>query len=261
MLPKYQPLRVVMLGSGAVATHLSLALVQAHHEIVQVYSRNLANAEELAKQVQASAISNLSNLCPDADIYIVSIKDDAIASFISAVPHQHGIWVHTAGSVDMEILQNYTQRVGVLYPLQTFSKSKSVDFKKIPIGIEASNSADLEIIRNLALSISEQVTEMNAKQRGILHVSAVFACNFVNFMYSTAQEIMAKEHIPFEMIRPLILETAEKAQKHLPKEVQTGPAVRNDIQTLKKHEALLAHSPQWLTIYKNLSQEIAEMYR
>ncbi|MGK6351966.1 Rossmann-like and DUF2520 domain-containing protein [Parapedobacter sp. DT-150] len=252
---------VVLLGSGHVATHLGKALAEAGHRIVQVYSQTLAHAAALAANVNAEAIGDLASLAADADLYIIAVKDDAIEQVAAQLPSSlEGIVVHTAGSVDMNVLAAQAH-YGVLYPVQTFSKAKAVDFSTIPIAVEAADGDTHTRLSKLASSLSSRVFPCDSKQRLSLHVAAVFACNFTNHFYAIGAKILQEHQLDFDLIRPLILETAEKVMVHQPTDVQTGPAVRNDAETMAKHLKLLEGRPQLREIYRKLSREIFESTR
>ena len=249
-------MRITIIGSGNVATHMAAAFKNAGHRIIQVYSPNLQNASMLAYHVGAQAINNLNSILPDTDIFIVSVKDDAIIEMVKALAKHQKLIVHTSGSTNLNDLLAFTGKAGVLYPLQTFSKNREVDFATVPLCIEGSGAdvkADLE---QLAATISKNIYSVNSADRKILHLAAVFACNFPNYLYTIAQQLLAAHKMEFDMLKPLILETAQKVQEQPPASVQTGPAVRNDKVTMDKHLQLLSHQPQLQEIYLLLSQGI-----
>ncbi len=249
-------MKTVLVGSGNVATHIAFAIKAAGLTIVQIWSKHFENANILAQQVQANAISDLCDVDKDADYCIIAIKDDAISDITKALVGFKGIIIHTSGSVNLNVFGNDFEKYGVLYPLQTFSINKAVDFNEIPICIEANAPDVLKSIYQLAKKLSKNVIEVNSEKRKILHLAAVFACNFTNHLYSLSLDLLAAHNLEFDMIRPLILETATKVQNELPRDVQTGPAIRMDEQTLKKHEELLLKQPQLLNIYQTLSESI-----
>ncbi|WP_257666433.1 Rossmann-like and DUF2520 domain-containing protein [Parapedobacter tibetensis] len=250
---------VILLGSGNVATHLGKALTEVGHRIAQVYSPSKTNAELLAEALKAKAIDNLADVDSQADAYIIAVKDDAIAQVASQLPtHLKGLVVHTAGSVDATVLAAYTMHYGVLYPLQTFSKAKAVDFSSIPLAIEGADEATYVQLENLASSLSNRVFPCDSKQRLSLHVAAVFACNFTNYLYSISADILYEHNLDFDVIRPLILETAEKVMIHLPEDVLTGPAVRNDRGTIEKHLEMLEGHPDLKELYARMSKQLRQ---
>ncbi|MES2809692.1 MAG: Rossmann-like and DUF2520 domain-containing protein [Bacteroidota bacterium] len=252
-------MRITIIGSGNVATHLSAAFKNAGHRIVQVYSRSIDNAALLAYHVKAEPIDDLSQIDPETDIFVISIKDDAIGIVAEELAIHQKLMVHTSGATDMYSLLAFSDNVGVFYPLQTFSKTKEVDFRTVPLCIEAADQNIAQKLKELAQSISNSVYDVDSAQRKILHLAAVFACNFPNYLYNIAQQLLAEHNLDFNLIRPLILETAQKALVALPATVQTGPAVRNDKVTMSNHLALLADKPDLQQIYNLLSQGIIKM--
>lgn len=249
-------MKVVIVGSGNVATHLALAFLDADIEVSQVWSNNYGNALNLAAKVSAQAIESLNEVDNDADLLVIAIKDDAIAETLARLVHFKGIIVHTAGSVNLNVFGNKIKNFGVLYPLQTFSKDKTLDFRIIPLCVEANNHETLAFIKAVAIKLSDKVEEIDSERRKVLHLSAVFACNFTNHLYALAANLLAENDLKFDLIKPLIKETASKILTTTPKNAQTGPAVRNDEQTLKSHEAMLVKQPALLEIYKTLSNSI-----
>ncbi len=242
---------IVILGSGNVATHLTQAFLKADAiNVAQVYSRTIENISYLKQKT--SITDNLKDL-KDADIYIISITDDAIAEFSKKLNLNKKLVVHTSGSISMDALKGNFDK-GVLYPLQTFSKGKKIKFKSIPICVEATSKKNLNLLKKLAISISKKVVDFDSKQREKLHLSAVFVNNFVNHLYQVGNEICEQNNVPFEVLQPLIKETAKKITKLSPKDAQTGPAKRNDVKVMKKQLSQLTDSQK--EIYKLLSASI-----
>jgi len=249
-------MKIVLLGSGNVATHLAKALKSKGEEIVQVYSQNLDNATLLAQSIATEAIDDLNKIKQNGDLYIISVKDDAIESVAKSLKNVTGLVVHTSGTTDINILSSQVTKAGVFYPLQTFSKEKEVSFENIPLCIEANDDSQLTILSNLAAKISREVYKLNGEKRKVLHLAAVFACNFPNHLYALANKILSQNDLDFEIIRPLIAETADKVMSNLPENVQTGPAVRADESTLNKHLSMLTDMPEVQNIYQTLSDSI-----
>lgn len=248
-------MKVVCIGSGNVATHLTVALKTTGANIIQIWSRSLDNALVLAAATDAGATSDLEDIDVSADLYLIAVKDDAIPVVSAALAAVQGLVVHTSGATDINVLaalKNY----GVLYPLQTFSKNRPVNFANVPLCIEAGSGVVLEQLKAIAGQLRGAVYEVDSGKRKILHLSAVFACNFVNHLYALGNDILDDHHLDFEMLRPLIMETAEKVQRDSPALVQTGPAIRNDEQTMVKHLELLDGKPQLQEIYQTLSNSI-----
>lgn len=227
---------VVILGAGNVATHLFKAFNKADNIIVnQWFNRNLKSIEAYKNKVDIT--DDLSTL-KDADIYILAVSDDAIAELSSQIPFENRLVVHTSGSVSVYDIDKKHKR-GVFYPLQTFSKDAEMDFKNVPICLETINKECYATIKNLAVAIGSPKKRVNGDQRKILHLAAVFVNNFTNQLYRIGHEITESEGAEFDMLKPLILETAKKVQDLSPFKAQTGPAMRNDKKTIKKHLKLL----------------------
>lgn len=233
-------MRIALIGRGRVATHLLKALLQAGHEVVSVNSRTL---EELPLE---------------ADVYILSVKDSALQDVIrNAVKGREGqLFVHTAGSMSMDLFKGCCARYGVLYPMQTFSLDREVNFREIPLFIEASDAATFQQIRALADSVSQHVYELSTADRRYLHLAAVFACNFANHCYALAADVLAQKGLPFDVMLPLIDETARKVHELHPTDAQTGPAVRGDQNVMNAQSALL--DDRLATIYMLMSESIKD---
>lgn len=252
-------MKIVFLGSGNVATHLAQKLKEAGEEILQVYSRTDANAICLANKVGAEAIKSLKALNTAADVYLLSVKDEAISQLAPALRHVDGLVAHTSGATAIDVLQDL-KNYGVFYPLQTFSKTQTLDLSNTPLCLEANNAENLEILEQLAHKLSKAVYQVDSHQRTILHLSAVFACNFSNHLYGISASIMEEHGLNFDILKPLILETAQKIQSASPTSVQTGPAVRGDEKTMLKHLQLLEGQDDLQTIYKTLSESIKKTH-
>ncbi|MGI4749395.1 MAG: Rossmann-like and DUF2520 domain-containing protein [Janthinobacterium lividum] len=252
-------MRITFIGSGNVATHLGAALKNAGHQIVQVWSRNLQNAALLAYHIKAEPIDQLTALSAETDILIISVKDDALGEVASFITLKKVLVVHTCGAVNMQVLQKYFERCGVFYPLQTFSKVRELDFWSVPLCIESTDKNSTAVLLDLGRTISNQVQLISSDQRKILHLAAAFACNFPNYLYGIAADLLQENQMDFNMLKPLILETALKVQEHLPHTAQTGPAIRRDEKTMQAHLGLLQYKPDVQEIYRLLSQGIIKM--
>ncbi len=248
-------MKIVFIGAGNLATHLALRLQQCGHSIIQIYSRTAESAKQLANQVNAPYTTDIKAVTDRADFYIFSVKDSVLEELISQIPHTKGIWLHTAGSMPANIFDTRIADYGVLYPLQTFSKNKEIQWAEIPLFIEGSNHITLNKIEDLAKDLSEKIYNLPSEKRIYIHASAVFACNFVNHMYEQAKHLTDKANIPFEVLLPLIKETCGKVYHLDPHEAQTGPAVRFDTNVMKKHLALLKEQDA-LDIYQLISKSI-----
>ncbi|NHN24470.1 DUF2520 domain-containing protein [Flavobacterium jejuense] len=245
-------IKIVLLGSGNVAQHLlQVMLKSADIELVQVFARNKSSISHLITKEQIT--SNYQDL-KEADLYIISVSDNAIAEVSSNLPFENRLVVHTSGTSELSVLDD-KNRKGVFYPLQTFSKSKAVDFSTIPICLETENERDYKTLGTLANLISKKAFAISSEQRKSLHVAAVFVCNFVNHLYEIGNQICDDNEVPFEILQPLILETANKITELSPKEAQTGPALRKDTKTIEKHIEFLKDS-NYKEIYTLLTQSI-----
>ena len=245
-------IKVVIIGSGNVAQHLIKAFSESSEiDLVQAFARN---KESLSPLLISKKITSDFFELKDADIYVIAVADAAIKWVSEQFTFENKLVIHTSGSVAMTEI-NSKNRTGVLYPVQSFSKNKAVNFKMIPIGIEAENESDLKTIETVAKSISDTVFEIHSEQRKALHVAAVFVNNFVNHLYTIGNEICMENQIPFEILKPLIQETATKINTISPDAAQTGPAIRKDTNTINSHLAFLSQENQ-KTIYKILTQSI-----
>ena len=246
---------IVFIGSGNVSTHLAKALFAAGHLILQVFSRSVDNATLLAREVGAEPVDRYRLINTEADLYLFCVKDDALQEVILQMPQTGGIWAHTSGSMPMTLFASRKEEYGVIYPLQTFSKTRLLHFSNIPLFIEGSTLATARLLENLALTISHEVQLLSGDKRGYLHLAAVFACNFVNHMYHLSSEILLNEEIPFRVLRPLIEETAAKVGEMSPAQAQTGPAVRHDEKVMHNH-LLLIGDQRIKEIYTLISKSI-----
>ena len=250
-------MRVVVVGSGNVAESLAQAIAEAEGlELVQVFARN----EKRGRSVAELAHSEWSNSSlAKADLYLISVSDNAVDGCAKTlhIP-KNSVIAHTAGCCPMEALAPHTHR-GVFYPFQTFSVGRKIDFTKGYIFVEGATDHALQTIERAARALTTKVLPADSAGRAVIHLSGVFACNFANAMYANAAEVLAKEGLPFDIVAPLIEETAKKAiESKSPAQSQTGPARRGDSQTLDRHRAMLAEKPLTKEIYDKISEDIWE---
>ena len=249
-------IKVSIIGSGNVAQHLIMAILNAEEsegkiELVQAYARN---ASALAHLLEFDKITtDLSQLKP-ADLYIIAVTDNAIKIISDELTFKNKLVAHTSGTTEIDVL-NDNNRKGVFYPLQTFSKTKSVDFSTIPICLESQNASDLQTLETVGKAISNATYILNSEQRKALHVAAVFVNNFVNHLYQLGNEICIENQVPFKILKPLIEETANKIMSLSTEEAQTGPAKREDQETINTHLAFLQEGNK-KNIYELLTQSI-----
>ncbi|MGQ9424581.1 Rossmann-like and DUF2520 domain-containing protein [Gilvimarinus sp. F26214L] len=249
-------MRIVLIGYGNLATQLGIALHQAGFEILQVYGRDAAKAARLSTVLGATPVTDAARLDTSADVYVCALKDAVLTEVLAALPRLRGLVVHTAGSIAMADLKPFADRVGVFYPLQTFSASRNVDFDEIPIYVEALRLEDEAILLDMGQKLSRHVQVCASEKRKQLHLAAVFACNFVNHFYHLAAEILEGQGLGFQDLLPLIDETARKVHDMSPAAAQTGPAVRYDHNVIDAHLGLLADRPEMKSLYEAVSRSI-----
>lgn len=251
-------MKIALIGAGNLATNIGKAFVAAGHNVLQVFSRTEANAAVLAQTLGASYTTKIDDLTDEADVYVISVKDSAMADIIGQIDKklQTKVFLHTAGSVGIDIFSNIVQHFGVLYPMQTFSKNREVDFSTIPVFIEWNDPISELAIKDLAGSISKKITVLSSSDRRYLHLAAVFGCNFVNHCYALAASIMESHGMTFNMLLPLLDETLTKVHTMHPRESQTGPAVRFDRNVIDRHLSVLESSPMMKDIYELMSKSI-----
>lgn len=271
-------MKIVLIGAGNLATHLGKALHAAGHDMVQVFSRTMQSAETLASLLDAEPLTDIAQVRDDADVYIFSVKDSALVQLVAQLCRHEAdglgeegavnalrkakkgeherVFLHTAGSMPMSVFKGMAQHYGVLYPMQTFSKQREVDFSIIPCFVEANDEFAQKQIEGLAREISGRVYQLSSEDRKYLHLSAVFACNFANHCYAISQELLEEHGIPFDVMLPLINETAAKVHEMKPKDAQTGPAVRYDENVIGKQSKLLENHPHFKKVYDSMSKSI-----
>ena len=247
--------KILLIGAGNVATNLGLQLKVAGIEVVGCYSRSITSSSRLASAIQTKKLNDLQHL-PVHDLVLICVPDDEIASVISHLPKESKI-AYTSGTVSLQTLPNYPN-LGVFYPLQTFTKEKLIDLKTVPFFIEANNSHFENELFELALHLGKQGTITNSEQRKQLHIAAVFVNNFTNHLAYIAKEHLEKHDLNWENLLPLLEETLNKIKDYNPKEIQTGPARRNDLGVLKTHLNELTGDPK--TIYKAITDSIIHTY-
>lgn len=254
---------ITFVGAGNVASHLAPAFAAAGHIIVSIYSRTLSSAITLATAVgQGSvAVDNIAHILP-ADLYVVSVVDAAIADLVGAWPEscRDGLVVHTSGSTPADALSPISKTYGVLYPLQTFTRDKSLNLQNITCFIEASNEVTSLHIMRLANSIFGKVEHLDFEHRKLIHLAAVFACNFSNHMVALGYEILEQASISPDCLTPLLQETFSKCLTVHPHHGQTGPARRHDHNIINEHERLLSSNIPLQHLYRLISQSIEERF-
>jgi predicted short-subunit dehydrogenase-like oxidoreductase (DUF2520 family) len=249
-------IRVVILGSGNVAIHLAQGLTGASGvELVQYYNRSGNNNSFFPASVRRT--DDLDQL-EEADLYVIAVKDEAIEGIGHHLSGRSGLVVHTAGTISLDALGSCPRR-GVFYPVQTFSKDRALDWSEIPLALETARPEDMVLLKSFASLLSEKVFEIDSQGRKNLHLAAVFANNFSNHMYTLSKEVCLEHGLPFELVKPLILETARKVMALEPNDAQTGPARRRDETVMREQRARL--DPEKEQIYTLLSSSIGRRHR
>lgn len=253
---------VVIIGAGNLATQLALALVEKNVRVSQVLSRKAESAKELAEKINSEFTTDLSLLKKDADLYIIAVKDSAIHEVLENLNLDESMLiVHTAGSVPMSVLEGFSNNYGVFYPLQTFSKSRMINFSNIPICIEANHPANLMKLEALGKRLSVSVNQINSEERKTLHLAAVFTNNFVNHLYAVGADILHNKKLDFDLLKPLIAETAAKINDIQPLEAQTGPAKRYDTTIIDAQLNMLESQPEYRKIYSFVTESIFQLHQ
>jgi predicted short-subunit dehydrogenase-like oxidoreductase (DUF2520 family) len=259
-MQKNKNCKIVLLGTGNVAWHLGHAMLKSQISLIQVYGRNKTQLTTLANEWHVPFTDDLNRLSPEADIYLFALKDDAYQEICSVFPFRNACMAHTSGNVDNSVFQSLTPHGGVIYPFQTFTKVFPLAFHEVPLCIDTNDPECEEKLLFLAGKLSKIYRKVDSSQRKQLHLSGVFACNFTNALYALAKKIAEEKALDFNLLRPLIAETARKIQTHFPEEMQTGPAIRNDIEIIKNHIELLK-DPQLKELYHIMTECIIKMQK
>jgi len=254
-------MKIVCIGAGNLAWHLTQELIRAGNSVLQIYSRQEVKARALATKLNANHTDDLRKIVSGADLYVFAVADSALSELNlnkdlkKTIANQ--LCVHTSGSINLKVIENLSSKIGVFYPLQTFSTEVNVNFKEIPICVEANTLESQELLMKLATTISAKVSSINSEQRAQIHLAAVFACNFTNHLYAIAEGILTQKDIDFDLLKPLIKVTTEKALSAVsPADVQTGPAIRDDKATLEQQQQALEGHPELQLIYNKISESI-----
>jgi len=253
--------RISFAGAGRVASALCMELNAAGHTVDLIVSESEKSCSTLAESCNAKWSRTLS-FPESSDLIIVSVPDHSLEAVLNNLScGQNALVVHTAGSIGLNVFPDSLPFRGVLYPLQTFSKGRKVDFSDLPFFIEASGDNASSILSDLVESMGGKPCFADSEHRILLHLAAVFTCNFTNHMLTAGTDIAAKAGFSFDVLMPLLSETIQKAIELGPEKSQTGPALRNDNNTIEKHLDLLSFSPEFQRVYKELSRSISRYYK
>jgi len=257
----FNNISVNLIGSGNLATHIGITLNNNGLKINYVWSRNLENAKILAEKIKTTYTDNFTEIYNNKAIYLICVPDSEIKSIAKKINSENSILIHTSASTNISVLEKFSTNCGVFYPLQTFSKnSKLVNFKNLPVFIEYSNNNVKNILKYLCDIINAKLIIANSEKRLLIHIAAIFANNFTNHMISISNEIAGSNKIDFELFKPLIIETLDKITKINSIDIQTGPSVRNDKNTIKKHLKALKKYKDFAKIYSFVSKNIQKMH-
>lgn len=257
-MSKQEIRKIVILGAGRLAVNLSMAILKKGYDIVEVYNRTGTKGKSLARKLSARYIPKPEMITPDADLYILAVSDAAIPLLLERIKIGNRLIIHTSGSMKMDVLRGVSANFGVIYPPQTFTSHTLLRFRKVPLCIEASSGKNLHLLKYFADSLSEKVYAINSDQRRLLHLSAVFASNFTNFMVAISQELVLENGMDFGILEPIIRQTAGNASSGDVFKLQTGPAVREDRETIREHLKLLTNHPDYKEIYDLITRNIIQ---
>lgn len=249
---------IVIIGAGNVGCHLARKFHAASCNITQVAGRREANVKSLAGDVGAAHTLDLEKVITGQDLYILALPDEVMEDILPKLPLTNELIVHTSGSVPMNILAPYSENYGVFYPLQTFTRRRQIDMKEVPVFVEANRIDNENLLVDLGKNLSEKVMVVDSVRRQYLHIAAVFASNFSNHMYDIARSVLEEQGLDFDLLSPLIMETAAKATSLGPDKAQTGPARRSDLKVMEKHLEMLRGNKAAMEIYRRISDSIKD---
>lgn len=253
-------MKVVVIGAGNVGTHFAKALKASDVDVIQIVSRTMKSAVELASEIECAFATDFEDINKEADVYIICVSDSSIVPVLRQLKVGNKLIVHTSGSVGINVFYDYAENYGCVYPLQSFSKFKDLNYSEIPVFVEANTEENQQILIDLMKYVTPHVQVLTSQQRGILHLCAVFVNNFSNHLCTLAESLMKENHLQFDLLKPLLKETYEKTLKYSPFEAQTGPAVRGDELIMQKHRDLLENHEDILKIYNAISDSIVKVH-
>ena len=258
-------LKIVLLGAGNVGFHLGKKLHEIGVEIEQIFSRKKSKAKRLAKLCNTTFTNFIQDISTEGDLYILAVPDskiEEVAQQLSEVISPAKLVVHTSGATSLPILKPYFKNYGIFYPLQTFSLEREINLENIPICVDSNLKKNRIFLEKLGERISNNVHQINDRERAILHVAAVFVNNFSNNLFTIGEKITQQENLPFEILMPLIEETVKKIKVHSPSKMQTGPAIRGDQNTIEKHLNYLQNNfPEFVEVYQVMTQNINSKFK
>jgi predicted short-subunit dehydrogenase-like oxidoreductase (DUF2520 family) len=254
LAPKIQ--KIVLLGAGRLATHLGRAFFNHGMTVVQVYNRTPETGKRLAGRMGATFTSDIHEIKPDADLYLLAVSDSILESLAISFRLNGKLVVHTSGTMAMDVLAPISSDIGVFYPVQTFSQHRRIDFRKVPVCVEGNSPGAEQALADLAKQLTQSVCFLSSEKRRLLHLAAVYASNFTNFLYAVSEDLILAHDIPFDLLKPLISQTSRNVRHGNLMQFQTGPAMRGDGKVLEQHRELLSAYPDYLEIYDLITKNI-----
>jgi len=258
----FEPKNVVLIGAGHMAYHLGNAIKRSNNKLLKLINRTAKNGERLSFELGCQFSTDFNGIPEETDVVIIAVKDDAVKLVADQISCKGIIVTHTSGSVPMSALENSSDKIGVFYPLQTMHRDVEVDMSEVPFCIEGNSKWNEGVLLELARSLSENVQVLTSEQRKVSHVAAVFACNFTNHFYALSEEILEKNGMSLDILKPLIKKTAANILHEHPKALQTGPAKRNDGKVMEEHLDMLGNlTPELKKLYQDVSESIIKMHK
>jgi predicted short-subunit dehydrogenase-like oxidoreductase (DUF2520 family) len=257
-MPFHKIQKIALIGAGKLATNFAFTLKKRGYTILQVFNRSREAGTDLANKVSADYIEDLHDLTLKADLYALAVSDAALPEISDKILLNDQLIIHFSGSADISILQNCSLNYGILYPPQTFTKKRTAGFINVPLCIEANSDESEQKLIDFASSFSKNINKVNSRQRKTIHLSAIFASNFTNFMYAIAEDILNREDLTMKILEPLIEKTKANAMRKNVFSLQTGPAIREDLELIKSHLAILSGRPEFREIYELISKSIIQ---
>jgi predicted short-subunit dehydrogenase-like oxidoreductase (DUF2520 family) len=255
-MPSHEIKKIVLIGAGRLATNFALSLGKRNFRILQVYNRSREPGQRLANLISSVYIDDLKDIAQNADLYAIAVSDKAIKEVAEQISLKDKLVIHFSGTTDLAILDECSSNTGILYAPQTFTYERKYGFLDIPLCIEARNKRSDKCLTNFASAFSEKIYHVSSRQRRVLHLSAIFAGNFTNFMYAVAEDILTEADLPMTLLEPIIKKTSSGAAKKNIFSRQTGPAIRGDHSTIRDHLRILSERPEFRDIYQLLTESI-----
>jgi predicted short-subunit dehydrogenase-like oxidoreductase (DUF2520 family) len=248
--------KIALIGAGKLATNFAFTLKKRGYTILQIYNRSRKAGMKLAEKVSAPYIDDLQELTHKADLYALAVNDSSLKEVSEKIHLRNQLIIHFSGTADISLLKDSSSNYGILYPVQTFTKRHATGFFNIPICIEAINTGSKEKLSAFAANLSDKIFKVSSNQRKIIHLSAIFASNFTNFMYAISEDLLTENNLPMNLLEPIIKKTTTNASRKNIFSLQTGPAIREDFEIIRTHLDLLSEQPDYKEIYRIITESI-----